>query len=371
MTANKVLFVTEDGSINYDIPGGVQVCTEEMIDYFKLTSFDLEIFSVKTTRRISDRLKIKLGIDVFNSFDFERLSDDLARKIDKTDIELIALNQIGFAPLVPLLKKKVRRKLFFICLSHGNESGDFLYSSERIELVKLWKLGKLLSNEKKYYKDYLDGVVVISEHEVGINQWLGATNIFLLPRMLKDNAIAWQPNYRRVGFVGTLNHQPNLIGLNLVLESLNALSYNGRVRLIGGPKEIGESLAVKYSFVDYVGRLNEEELTAEASTWSLYLNPVFWYSRGSSTKLAQGINWKIPVLTTPAGKRGYLLSDETVVIANHDPRQFAKTIIEVCNDPQLLNRFQSSVKRNLEDFDKLLIAKKFDFFLKSILKCRV
>ena len=79
MATNKVLFVTEDGSINYDIPGGVQVCTEELIDYFKLTSFDPEIFSVKTTRRFSDRLKIKFGIDVFNSFDFERVSDDLAR----------------------------------------------------------------------------------------------------------------------------------------------------------------------------------------------------------------------------------------------------------------------------------------------------
>ena len=361
----KILFVAEKGSFDYTIPGGVQLCTQEFVEYFRRTIFDTVLYRVSTTRRFSDRIKIKLGIDTYNSFDFEQIANDLAVKIDQDDIPIIALNQIGLTPLVPLLKKKVAKRLFFIGLSHGNESGDFLH--EKKSNLKWWKLGKLILKEKSFYKKYLDGVIVISEHEIGINQWLGANNIFLLPRKLKPDWIDWKPVTGRVGFVGTLNHTPNLTGLKLILENLDSIGYTGKLRIIGGPEEIGRSLENTFSSATYVGRLSEAELKEEVQTWSIFLNPVFWYSRGSSTKLAQGLNWGIPVLTTPAGKRGYFLSDTAVIVKNHDPAEFAKTIKDVCSDPELLQSLRIAVRRNVEEFKEAAIIRELEEFLKSIM----
>jgi len=366
-----ILFVVESGSLEYTIPGGVQVCTEELIRYFRLTSFNLEIFPVKTTRRLQDRIKIKLGIDVYNSFDYASLANEICSILLKSNISLIALNQIVFAPVVPLVRAKIKRKISFVGLSHGNESGDFLHESDIQPLVRLWKLGKQILNEKKFYSEYLDGVVVISEHEVGVNQWLGATNVLVLPRMLERQALDWQPKPGRVGFVGTLNHGPNLKGLKLVLNALQLQSFSGEVRIVGGPRETGELIAQEYTFASYLGRLTNKALEEEARTWGIFLNPVFWYSRGSSTKLAQGLNWALPSLTTPAGRRGYLLADKTIVVPSHDPAHFARAINFYSQDRSALQRLYSSVENNLSGFDAAAIARDFEQFLRNTEKCQI
>lgn len=366
-----VLFVVESGSVEYTIPGGVQVCTEELIRYFHLTSFNLEIFPVKTTRRIRDRIKIKLGIDVYNSFDFAALAEGICFALQRSDITLVALNQIVFAPVIPLVRAKMKRKISFIGLSHGNESGDFLHEPDIQPILKLWKVGKQILKEKKFYSEYLDGVVVISEHEVGVNQWLGATNVFVLPRMLERKALHWQPKLGRVGFVGTLNHGPNLGGVKSVLNALQSQGFAGEVRIVGGPQKTGESIIQEYSFASYLGKLTSEALEEEASTWCIFLNPVFWYSRGSSTKLAQGLNWVLPSLTTPAGRRGYLLADENIVVPSHDPAHFAKSIIFYSQDNIALQQLYCSVENNLSTFDATTIATDFEQFLRNTQKCQI
>ncbi|RYG54459.1 MAG: glycosyltransferase family 1 protein [Chitinophagaceae bacterium] len=366
----KILFVVESGSLDYTIPGGVQVCTEELIHYFRLTRFEPDILPVKTTRRIRDRIKIRLGIDVYESFDFAALAARICEKLAQSETNIVALNQIVLAPVIPLVRKLLKRRVYFIALSHGNESGDYIHESIP-PLLKRWKIGKQIFRERQFYSNYLDGVAVISEHEVGVNQWLGATNVFVLPRMLEDRALNWQPKADRVGFVGTLNHTPNLRGLLRVLEELQKLSFTGEVRIVGGPAEAGEELAKTFSFVHYLGKLSPQALEADAKTWSVFLNPVFWYSRGSSTKLAQGLNWCIPALTTPAGRRGYLLSDDSIVVPSHDPADFAHAILRFTQNRTALDRLYRSVCSNVATFDAVLIANQFEEFLRTIAKCPI
>ncbi|RYG30160.1 MAG: hypothetical protein EOO01_37140, partial [Chitinophagaceae bacterium] len=158
-----ILFVVESGSLDYTLPGGVQVCTEELLHYFRLTSFDLNVLPVKTTGRVKDRIRIKLGLDVYQSFDFALLAEDICRQLEKSTISVVALNQVVFAPVIPLVRKKIKRSLCFVALSHGNESGDFLHENHVAPLLKLWKIGKQILEERQFYSQYLDGVVVISE----------------------------------------------------------------------------------------------------------------------------------------------------------------------------------------------------------------
>ena len=57
--------------------------------------------------------------------------------------------------------------------------------------------------------------------------------------------------------------------------------------------------------VEVVGALDDAALTVEAETWTAFLHPIYCLSRGAS-KLALGLSWEIPVVTTPYGRRGYV-----------------------------------------------------------------
>jgi hypothetical protein len=84
------------------------------------------------------------------------------------------------------------------------------------------------------------------------------------------------------------------------------------VRVVGGPQELGRWLADKYGTVDYLGTLDDAALAVEAATWNVFIHPIFCLPRGCSTKLAIGIAWQIPIVTTAEGRRGYLWDHGTM-----------------------------------------------------------
>jgi hypothetical protein len=104
-----------------------------------------------------------------------------------------------------------------------------------------------------------------------------------------------------------LDHPPNYQGLTSVLDSLAQRQVGGLdIRLIGGPPAVGTAIAKAYPSVTYLGALDDHELAKEASSWNAFLNPVFCFGRGCSTKLAIALQWQIPIVTTLEGCRGYV-----------------------------------------------------------------
>jgi len=74
--------------------------------------------------------------------------------------------------------------------------------------------------------------------------------------------------------------------------------------------------------VEYLGGLSDAELTQEAKTWCAFVNPLFCYPRGCSTKLAVPLEWRIPLATTRAGARGYVW-DEALIPLVESPEELA------------------------------------------------
>ena len=99
------------------------------------------------------------------------------------------------------------------------------------------------------------------------------------------------------------------------------------IRLVGAPNSYGKEMALKYSRVTYLGELSDKDLEMEVATWSLFLNPVWWYSTGASTKLAKAISWGIPIVSTNAGMRGYKWFEGNLMIADTS-EQMSKLIFE-------------------------------------------
>lgn len=138
-----------------------------------------------------------------------------------------------------------------------------------------------------------------------------------------------------------------------MLEELDCIKdMELELRIIGAPSEEGKILSDKYNFVNYLGELCDDELRADASTWSLFLHPVFCYAMGCSTKLAVAIGWEIPILTTTAGIRGYIWEEGKLPIED-TPEQFAKSAIEK-SEPKFSKDIKdevTNVKNSSPDMD--------------------
>jgi hypothetical protein len=350
---NLILLISNKNYISSDIFGGVQLCTHEYIKYINLAGYEIQEFPVEPSISIAKRVKIKLGIDTYDHYDISPYLSQLVQTINSSAIKLVFFNQLNLSVWAGQLKKHVAPDVKFIGLSHGNESADYLHDITkpgRPTFLQTWKLGQLLVKENHLFASLLDGIIVLSEQEVAINQWLGANRILFLPRLLSDKFIPWQPAESTPGFVGTLDHLPNLLGITYLAEELKLIDFKYKLRLVGGPVSTGEQLAKKYNFIEYVGPIDDKQLIEQVKTWSVFLNPVFWCARGSSTKLAQAINWGVPCLTTPAGKRGYHLYDENIVTTDNTPKTFAKTLVKALADMDYLSMLKKATESNALNF---------------------
>ena len=363
------LFITDKGFVDFDIPGGVQICTSEFITYLEKADFDIKIFKVTPSPTLINRVKVKLGIEVYELYNINTYLNEIVNIINTQNIKHVFFNQLDLCYWTIKIKPHVSADVKFIGLSHGNESGDYLHDitqTAKTSFLKTWRLGKLIIKEKKMFSELLSGVITISDNETYIDQWLGAQNILFLPRILEPIFINWQPEANTVGFVGTLNHLPNIAGIKLLANQLHLNGFNGKFKLVGSPAHIGYELEKNYSFINYCGFLNNEQLKNEIGTWCLFLNPVFWYARGSSTKLSQGINWGIPVVTTPAGTRGYNLADNRCITPDNSPAAFAQMTLQALSSAQYLDQLKQATINNATSFDVLTWANKLSSYLNAL-----
>jgi hypothetical protein len=110
---------------------------------------------------------------------------------------------------------------------------------------------------------------------------------------------------------------------------------------VGRPATIGQQLAAEFPFIDYLGGLSDAEVAEEARTWAGFVNPIFAYPRGCSTKLSVPLEWQIPIFTSRAGARGYQW-DETLAPLSDTPEALAKDL-ENANNPAAISLSQQNI----------------------------
>lgn len=334
----KILVITDATHAFSGRKGGVQICTEEYLSLLRKADFEVIVHSISHTRKVFQRIKIKLGLDVYSRYDFKDLLGDIAQKIREEKIDYIALNQVGLSGFAKPLKEIFGNGVKIITLSHGNESGDFVHEIVRTENKSIFskarditRLGFFIFNESRYFTEDIDLVLSMSRTELEINRWLGAKNVMFVPRIFSPNFLAFNPDRRRIGFVGTLDHLPNKLGLEkFLVEFEKENAGNIKLRLIGGPESAGRSFQHRFSCVEYLGILEDQDLQREATTWACSINPIFWYSRGASTKLAQLLDWGMPLVTTEAGNRGYVWKQGKLLTAT-DAKDMARKVFDLAS----------------------------------------
>lgn len=310
-------FVTSPGAMEAALPGGVQLCSREFLEIVQAGFTKTRILKIGHSRSLLDRLHQRLHTAPYRLFSVQEFSvlarQEIASQGKPTVVFLNMCETTRLAKTIKAIDPSIRVAL----LSHGPQSGDDLYEASGPGGKRQggipgwwarWKLGADLCLESEYRRQYLDGVGAMSEEEQVLERWLGAPQTFFFPRLVRCDPLEPRPVEGRAGYVGTLNHTPNLVALERTLRVRQTMgSLKGEVRIVGGPPEIGRDLEARYEGVRYLGPLSAAELREEAASWSLFLNPIYWLAKGASMKLAQALAWKIPFLSTRSGARGYVV----------------------------------------------------------------
>jgi len=323
----KIIFITNQIFIDNNKPeGGVSYCTKDFIELLK-TKFEVIFFPLKYNKSLLFRVRAKFGLDIFEDYNPDDYQEELLKKIWTNNIKKVFINLSSASAVSKVIKHRYKDEVKIILCSHGIEGGDLLHHSVRFKnlLPKLhsftypYKLGKILQNELLFRLKYFDLILTVSEIESAIEKWLGAKKIFFVPRVFSESFIEWKPIIGRLGFVGDISHYPNYYGLLKLCEAIQKSQTDTgiTIRIVGKPCRNLTLITDQFTFVKSLGYLDNDKLISEAGTWMYYLNLVFYYSKGVSTKLAKGMNWGLPIISTNEGNRGYLFFNGTVNTINN------------------------------------------------------
>jgi len=264
--------------------------------------------------------------------------DNVVSAARRSGAEFVFLNLSDLAPVAAPLKRELGKNVKIVLLSHGLESVDYLHEIransaasvfDRVTGSNRATLARQLISECTQ-RLFIDHVFCLAPFEAGVERWLGARQVTWLPRTIPNVPLPWSPRPGRLGFVGCLDHPPNREGLALFASALDDVA-RGRVilRVVGGPPESAKDISRRFpSLIEYLGPLSDAELEAEASTWNCFVNPLFCFARGCSTKLATALGWRIPTITTSAGCRGYAW-EQGILPTAETPRGLAELALQM------------------------------------------
>ena len=294
--------------------GGQQQCTREYRETLSAAGFDLLDCLFETDRSWTTRVRRWAWRRPYANVIPRTYFDHVADVAREHRPAWVFCNLYNFVPFGGILRQRIGEGVRLVLLSHGLASVDELHAvrffatrGKSNPRTGDASIGRMLRVEASGLPAF-DHVFCLAPFEVEICRWLGATSVSWLPRTIPwEPALAWRPTGNRIGCVGTLDHPPNQEGIELFCAALANVAPAGlRLRLVTRSRAVAADLASRYRFVDDLGPMDEPgALEREASTWSVFVNPIFCHAMGCSTKVATALAWGIPVLTTPEGLRGY------------------------------------------------------------------
>jgi Glycosyl transferases group 1 len=313
--------------------GGVQVCNAEHMAILDAAGFRLQVISYDFDRSLRRRIANRLFPKLLPAREPRDLAERIALALTASGTKHVfhAMNTF------PAVLREIDRRfpeVRQILLSHGTEAVDFCIEQglrrdagieNRTRATAERMLGRALLDQLEQ-RHHLDAVITLAPLDAEIEKWLGAHKVLSVPRTISHDRLVLRPVDGRVGCVATLDHPPNFSGLTHLLGALAGKApANFRLRLVGGPAACGATLAQRHGFVDYLGPLTDDALRAETATWCCFVNPIFVYAKGCSTKLAVALGWGLPIATTRYGARGYLWDESAIPLA-HDPAELADLV---------------------------------------------
>ena len=334
----KSLFLSHESHLSPG-GGGNQICSREYRDVLIAAGFDLEFVTHGTDQKLATRLQRKLFPERYPKLIPREFLLQVKDAYQKQRPDFVFCNFTNYLPLAAQLRVILPAHVKMVLLSHGLGSVDDVhrdriarqpFAKSHVKRLGPKLIGKAIFTEMQNLPLF-DHVFCLAEFEVPICRWLGARSVSWWPRTIPQGCeLDWKPEGGRIGLVGTLDHPPNLEGVFLFCEALAKHRRTvPRLRLVTRSNAVAKDLRERYDFVDDLGSLEDPgKMEAEAATWSAYIHPIFCLAMGCSTKLATGIGWGLPIVTTEAGIRGYSWEKRNFLLAA-DANEMARFAFEI------------------------------------------
>ena len=341
------LFVTHRHSLHGPL-GGQQTCTQEYWRVLTSAGFLLKEISYETPADLKTKIWRKARPHPYRYQYPGDLAERITYSAETTSPKIIFLNLKDTVPLAAELR---HLKIPLVLLSHGLASVDQLHENRISGMPWPASSARRMIQELQSESQgmpFFSHVFCLSEIEVAIARWMGACSAGWLPRVIEPEFLEVRPSGDRLGCIGTMDHPPNLEGMELFLKSLQAIRiWSGKVRLISRSDRICRKWALDYPFVDYLGSLDEAQAKEEASSWNAFLHPIFCYAMGCSTKLATGLRWGLPIVTSEAGARGYRLDSKLLSLTNNpvEMAEYSVSLLEAKGYQQALDNARRCAKQ--------------------------
>ncbi len=347
----KALFVCHEHSL---VPGGggQQICTREYRDVLKAADFDLEILTYGTDRSLATRLRRRFRPTPYADLFADDLYDRIVSSVARLEAGFVFLNLYNLVPAGSELRRRLGGQARLVLMSHGLNTVDELHALRIDEQLHSssgsgddWRPISHMLRVESANLPLFDHIFCLAPFEVEICRWLGAQSVSWWPRTIPREALDWRPAGDRLGCIGTMDHPPNEEGLFEILNALEPIALKSlRFRLVSRSTRICQEAAERFAFVDFLGPLeNPDAVREEASTWNAFIHPIFCYAMGCSTKMATGLGWRIPVLSSRAGFRGYSWSEGEIPMPSN-PNEMAREAIALLDEPYARNAQTEVVK---------------------------
>lgn len=343
------VFVSNANSLR-NVPGGQQICTQEYLRTVEAAGFKPKVLDFTFRRDLPSRVRRKIRPNLYRNALPDGLAERVASTLKSIGGKWVFLNLTELSPIAEEIKKLVPGAKVAL-LSHGAETVDHVHSlridSQRNDnrpasLRRRLYVADLLVDES-HSRPHFDHVFTLAPFEAEVERWLGARNATWLPRQIPNAALDWKPVQGRVGFVATLDHWPTIEAMDLTFPKFAERFKDPiRLRLVGGPQKEGREVAEKYPFIDFLGALSDDELRKEAATWTCYPQPLYCFARGCSTKLSTAMSWRIPVVSTPSGVRGYDWKSGGLLLCQ-TADEVAETTVRLALDDEFRRKAQREI----------------------------
>ena len=307
------------------------------------------------------------NIDRFKSQRFYSL---LKNYLKEQKIDIVIFESIYLANYFSLVKKYSSAKI--IVRSHNVEFliWERLANNETSFFKKFYlkKLAKDLKKAELQILNKIDAIAFISNEDEKTLKKLGIkTNSTTIPISIQSAQQQSNYNTNSFFFIGSMNWLPNIETVKHLIQTIfpeiRKTIPDAKLYIAGSsmPEEFQTSIEAGIEIVGYVDSISDFMISK-----GIMLVPIQSGS-GVKIKIIEGMNFGVPILTTPLGIEGIALENgKDVLIASNDT-DFINAAIELNSLKELREYIGNNAKKTIQfNYSEEAISKKIVEFIKSI-----
>ena len=310
--------------------------------------------------------------------------DSLSKKLERENYNVKTASKksnkiLRILDMVGLVLSNIRRTNYVLIDTYSTQ--NFYYALIISQICKIFKLkyipilhgGNLpnrLNNNPKLSKLIFSNAytnVSPSKYLMKAFKDFGFENVCYIPNSIEIENYPVIPKKKEKLKLLWVRSLAKIYNPKMAIEVLNELKkrgYEAELCMVGPDKELLltglESLASDYKVkVKFTGKLTQSEWIELSKNYNVFVNTTNFDNMPVSVIEAMALAF--PVISTNVGGLSFLLDDgnNALLVNANDVENMANKIIELIEDPKLVNKLTLNARKKAENFDWQIVKQKW------------